>query len=531
MKKNFLRVAFLSVFWAGMSVVAVSAASFNVGDSINTADKINIRSCASISCAKLGTQTAGMTGTVTGGPATADGHTWWNINYNSGADGWSSGTYLQKSVTNTAAGSAPVQSMITPVFTRQLDIGSTGSDVSALQKYLASYGNVYPAKLVTGYYGQLTADAVSSYQRAIGIPVAGRVGPLTLQTLNKEVGSGSGTTGTTSSGAANTTTTQTQTNTNTQTTPTNSAGTTQTAQTNTTGTTQTTSQTGTTNTAGTTQTATTKTYTPPVSLKITPTVVSQNRVDLSWNAIPNANGYTVSRSGIQIGTANGTSYSDTTVSPGSYVYYVSANGAGSGTSLASSAVYVFVDGPIPGPDTAAPTSPLNLTAKAISSVQIDLAWTAATDNSDFVGYKIFRDGNKIGTRVSTSFSDLDSTLLPTREYAYTVAAFDAMDNTGPLSNTALATPLDEYPPSTPEWGTATAVSGTQVRLSWNASSDNVGVTGYNVYRRGSKIATVTGTSYLDTGLTASTTYTYAIAAFDKAGNTSDQSSDISVKTP
>jgi chitodextrinase len=501
-----------------------SAASFNIGDTMTVAENVNVRSCASVSCDKLGTQSAGITGIVAGGPATADGHTWWNINYNSGTDGWSSGTYLQKSGTTAVAGSAPVQSTNAPVFTRQLDIGSTGSDVSALQRFLASYGNVYPAKLVTGYYGQLTADAVSSYQRAIGIPVAGRVGPLTLQTLNKEAGSQGGTAGATSSGAANTTTTQTQTQTQTQT------GTSaQTAPTNTTYGTQQTAPTNT--TAGTTQTTTTKTNTAPVSLKITPTVVSQNRVDLSWNVIPNANGYTVSRSGIQIGTANGTSYSDATVSPGSYVYFVSALGSSSGTALASSAVYVFVDGPIEGPDKTAPTTPLNLTAKAVSSVQIDLTWTAATDNSDFVGYKIFRDGNKVGTRVDTSFSDSDGSLLPTREYAYTVAAFDAMDNTGPLSNTALATPLDVFPPSAPTWGTATAVSSTQVKLSWYASTDNVGVTGYNVYRRGNKIATVSGTSYLDAGLNASTTYTYAIAAFDKAGNISDQSSGISVKTP
>jgi len=79
--------------------------------------------------------------------------------------------------------------------------------------------------------------------------------------------------------------------------------------------------------------------------------------------------------------------------------------------------------------------------------------------------------------------------------------------------------------------TATAVSSTQINLSWAASSDNVAVAGYRVTRNGSAIANTTATSYQNTGLAASTAYTYTIAAFDAAGNFSAESSSASATTP
>jgi len=89
---------------------------------------------------------------------------------------------------------------------------------------------------------------------------------------------------------------------------------------------------------------------------------------------------------------------------------------------------------------------------------------------------------------------------------------------------------DPTPPSTPSGLTATPVSGTQINLSWTASTDNVGVTGYQVDRcQGAGcttfalIASPTTTSYVDTGLTAGTTYSYRIRARDAAGNLSGNS--------
>jgi len=89
---------------------------------------------------------------------------------------------------------------------------------------------------------------------------------------------------------------------------------------------------------------------------------------------------------------------------------------------------------------------------------------------------------------------------------------------------------DTTPPSIPTNLTVTAVSSTQINLSWTASTDNVGVTGYRVYRGGTQITTSATNSYSDTGLSSSTTYTYIIAAYDAAGNTSNQSSSASATT-
>jgi peptidoglycan hydrolase-like protein with peptidoglycan-binding domain len=77
---------------------------------------------------------------------------------------------------------------------RQLQIGSSGSDVSALQTLLAGDPSLYPQGLVTGYYGFLTKAAVSNFQSRNGIPAVGRVGPATLPVLNLQMAGGTGTT-------------------------------------------------------------------------------------------------------------------------------------------------------------------------------------------------------------------------------------------------------------------------------------------------------------------------------------------------
>ncbi len=92
---------------------------------------------------------------------------------------------------------------------------------------------------------------------------------------------------------------------------------------------------------------------------------------------------------------------------------------------------------------------------------------------------------------------------------------------------------DHTAPSVPANVTATATSAPAVTVAWSASTDNVGVTGYDVYRNGGKVATVGGsvTSWQDTSVAASTTYTYAVDAFDAAGNISALSPGVAVTTP
>lgn len=85
-------------------------------------------------------------------------------------------------------------------------------------------------------------------------------------------------------------------------------------------------------------------------------------------------------------------------------------------------------------------------------------------------------------------------------------------------------PPDTDPPTQPGNLKAAPVDAYRISLTWTASSDNVGVAGYRVLRGGVQVATVTGTSFTDIGLSASTSYTYQVVAFDAAGNTSTAAS-------
>lgn len=94
---------------------------------------------------------------------------------------------------------------VTPMYARadtlnrQLELGMSGADVSALQAFLAKDATLYPQGLVTGYFGMLTQSAVSNFQARNGIDNIGRVGPVTLIALNAQMLGGIG--GTTDKGA------------------------------------------------------------------------------------------------------------------------------------------------------------------------------------------------------------------------------------------------------------------------------------------------------------------------------------------
>ncbi|MGW2709224.1 cellulose binding domain-containing protein, partial [Streptomyces sp. NPDC001356] len=85
-------------------------------------------------------------------------------------------------------------------------------------------------------------------------------------------------------------------------------------------------------------------------------------------------------------------------------------------------------------------------------------------------------------------------------------------------------------PSAPGTPTASSVTDTSVKLSWSAATDDKGVKNYDVLRDGSKVATVTTTSYTDTGLTAGTDYSYTVQARDTADQTGPVSGAVKVHT-
>jgi uncharacterized delta-60 repeat protein len=171
-------------------------------------------------------------------------------------------------------------------------------------------------------------------------------------------------------------------------------------------------------------------------------------------------------------------------------------------------------------DTTPPTAPAGLTATFNPTTNaIELSWTAATDDVAVTGYRIFRDGGLINTINVTTFSDAGVS----GTHSYQVTAIDAAGNESALSNVASATVVggDITPPTAPTALTATANLATStIELSWTASTDDVGVTGYRVFRDNgtTPISTVTGTTFNDSNQLG--THVYAVAAVDAAGNQS-----------
>ena len=179
----------------------------------------------------------------------------------------------------------------------------------------------------------------------------------------------------------------------------------------------------------------------------------------------------------------------------------------------------------PTTDTTPPTAPTGLTASFNSTTNaIDLSWTAATDNVAVTGYRIYRDGGPVPVATVNGITFSDVAAAGTHTYA--VTAIDAAGNESAPSNTASATVAggDVTPPTAPTSLTATANLATRtIELSWIASTDDVGVTGYRVFRDNgtTAIATVSGTTFNDPNQLG--THVYVVAAIDAAGNQSASS--------
>jgi len=178
---------------------------------------------------------------------------------------------------------------------------------------------------------------------------------------------------------------------------------------------------------------------------------------------------------------------------------------------------------------------LFVSTTSVYSAQVTLAWNPNTE-PDFAGYKLYTgltSGNYDNTTdVGNQTGYTLQNLVADQMYYIVVTAYDTSNNeSGYSAEVVYTVPApDLTAPSTPASLQATATSTSQINLSWNASSDNIGVTGYRIYRGGTQITTTSNTTYQDTGLSSSTTYSYTVSAYDAAGNESVQSSAFSATT-
>lgn len=271
----------------------------------------------------------------------------------------------------------------------------------------------------------------------------------------------------------------------------------------------------------------------PTGLAAVP--ASSSAIALTWTASSGAAPltYRVFRGGVAIGTTQSVEYGDDGLTPSTtYTYSVVAvDGFGVSSDPSNSANATTLG--TGETDVSAPSAPTNLTAVAGSSTTIRLAWSPSSDDVGVLGYRIYRGGVQIGLSSGTEYTDQG--LSPSTAYTYTVAAFDGAGHLSPESAPAQATTLatgatDGNAPTTPTLLVAVPAGPNAIGLTWAPSSDDVGVLGYRIYRGGVQIATSAITTFLDTGLSPATSYTYTVAAYDAAGNESPPSGPATATT-
>ncbi|MCD5011215.1 fibronectin type III domain-containing protein [Enterococcus durans] len=182
-------------------------------------------------------------------------------------------------------------------------------------------------------------------------------------------------------------------------------------------------------------------------------------------------------------------------------------------------------------DLESPSIPQNLLVESVTSDTVSLSWDASTDNIGVAGYRVYRDKQLVQEVQGEQFTDTG--LTEDTEYTYEVRAFDIAGNQSEASNEVFArtsVSVDDEAPTIPLNLKVENVTTDTVSLSWGASTDNIGVAGYRVYRNKQLVQEVQGEQFTDTGLMEDAEYTYEVRAFDAAGNQSEVSNRINVRT-
>ena len=286
---------------------------------------------------------------------------------------------------------------------------------------------------------------------------------------------------------------------------------------------------------------------------VSATAAGPGEIDLSWGAASDnvaVSGYQVFRcqgagcsNFVLVASPATTGYSNTGLSAGtSYSYQVRALDAAGNQGPFSAAVTASTSAPL---DTQAPSAPGVVSASVAGVSEIDLSWGAASDNVAVSGYQVFRCQGAgcsnfvlVASPATTGYSNTG--LSAGTSYSYQVRALDAAGNQGPFSAAVTAStsaPLDTQAPSAPGVVSASVAGVSEIDLSWGAASDNVAVSGYQVFRcQGAGcsnfvlVASPATTGYSNTGLSAGTSYSYQVRALDAAGNQGPFSAAVTAST-
>ncbi|MEU4510893.1 PHB depolymerase family esterase [Nonomuraea wenchangensis] len=196
-------------------------------------------------------------------------------------------------------------------------------------------------------------------------------------------------------------------------------------------------------------------------------------------------------------------------------------------------------------DTTPPTTPGTPVASNVTATSATLTWTASTDQggSGLAGYDVYREQGATDPQLgqSTTTSITLTGLSAGTQYQVYVRARDGAGNlsanSGPVTFTTTTTGGDITPPTAPAGLAASGTTTTGTTLTWTASTDDTGVTGYEILRAPgatggtfAQVGTSASTSFTDTGLSAGTAYRYQVRARDAAGNVSPVSNTVQITT-
>ena len=283
--------------------------------------------------------------------------------------------------------------------------------------------------------------------------------------------------------------------------------------------------------AGATISTVTDVVAPPPPTNLVVTSVTDRQVVVGWTASVDPEGtavsYQVLRGSTVLATVAATTYTDAVglVPNTSYSYTIKAIDVTANTSTASLPLVVKT-----GTDAVVPAVPTGVTAGTITTIAVSLTWTAATDDVALAGYYVYRASLRVGYVTTTAFTD--TLLTPGTAYSYSVRAVDKAGNVSAASTALPASTLADIAiPSTPGNFRVVSKTASMVSLAWNAATDDSRVASYLVYRSGTLVATVNGTTTSVSGLTQNTAYSFTVKAKDAAGKLSNASSTLAVTTP
>ena len=280
---------------------------------------------------------------------------------------------------------------------------------------------------------------------------------------------------------------------------------------------------------------------PSVPAEVKATDVTETTAKLTWSeATDNVGvaGYNVyvNEAKVNDKLVTGTEYSLTDLTAATeYSVTVTAVDAAENESAKSEAVVFTTEAE---KDTEAPTAPTEVKATEVTETTAKVTWSEATDNVGVVGYNVYLNETKVNDTLVTGTEYALTELTEATEYAVRVTAVDAAENESARSEAATFTtlkkeePKDTEAPSVPTAVAAADITQTTAKVTWDASTDNVGVAGYNVYVNEAKVnvSPVTVTEYDLTGLTEATEYTVRVTAVDAAENESARSEAVTFTT-